>query len=150
MDGKNSQPSRSPQDGELSETPVNWENFVKELKIQWRTMWHDRIDDRMRAEGIAKKDYPLLFLDSGTIVVATRKYKPPDFFEILKRHQGTIETKRKLGSINAFVGGMGRFIRVVLKKQPRYTMRKRPETLQSKGKEALQKKKGGRGWIHRF
>jgi hypothetical protein len=31
--------------------------LVENLKRQWKVMWRQRIDDRVRAEGIAEKDY---------------------------------------------------------------------------------------------
>jgi len=131
-------------------TSLEWEEFVKELKMQWRRMWRERFDDKVRAEGIATEDYPLLFLECGTIVIATRKYKAPDFFEILEHHRGLLEVKKTSGYVNPSVGGWGKFIRSVLSKQQCFTKRKRPEPLKPKGKETLQKKKGGRGWIHQF
>jgi len=131
-------------------TSLKWEEFAKELKMQWRKMWRERIDDKVRAEGIAKEDYPLLFLECGTIVIATRKYKAPDFFEILKHHGELLKVEKTFGYVNPFVGGWGKFIRSALSKQQYFTKRKRPEPLKPKGKETLQKKKDGRGWIHQF
>ena len=153
MDRKNRQslcPSKVEDAKDPSETTIKWEEFVKELKRQWKIMWQERIDDRVRAEGIAKENYPSLFLERGTIVVATRKYKPPDFVEILERHCSLIEIERKVGNANPFVGGWGKFIRNVLNKQQRYTKRMRPDPPKSKDQDNLQKKKGGRGWVHRL
>ncbi|MDH5462463.1 MAG: hypothetical protein OEX09_09630, partial [Candidatus Bathyarchaeota archaeon] len=56
-----------------------WREFVQELKQRWRILWRHRIDDKVRAEGIASKDYDLLFVDRGTVIVATKDYKPPKF-----------------------------------------------------------------------
>ena len=33
------------------------------LKSQWKDMWQERIDDKVRAEGIADKDYSMLFVE---------------------------------------------------------------------------------------
>jgi len=134
----------------VSKTSLKWEELVKELKIQWRKMWRERIDDKVRAEGIAKEDYSLLFLECGTVVVATRKYKAPDLLEILERHHRLLEIERTVGYVNPFVGGWRKFIRNALSKQQRFTKRKRLEPTKSEGKETLQKKNGGRGWIHQF
>jgi len=133
---------------DLLRTSLKWEEFVKELKMQWRKMWCERFDDKVKAEGIAIGDYPLLFLECGTIVIATRKYKAPDFLEILERHRelSKVET---VGYVNPFVGGWGKFIRGALSKQQHLTKRRWPEPLKPKDKETLQKKKGGRGWVHR-
>ena len=63
-----------------------WEEFLEAVKEHWRLLWLDRIDDRVRAEGVASKDYNLLFVDRGTVIVATRDYLPPNFEQILERH----------------------------------------------------------------
>lgn len=131
-------------------TPMKWEEVVKELKTQWRKMWRERIDDKVRAEGISREDYPLLFLECGTIVIATRKYKPPDYYEILERHRGIMEIEKTVGYVNPLVGGWRKFIRSILGEQQRFTRRKRPEPLKLGDKGSLQKKKSGRGWIHQF
>ena len=41
---------------------VEWNGFVEELKRQWRLLWRERIDDKVRAEGISSKDFELLFV----------------------------------------------------------------------------------------
>lgn len=112
-------------------------------------MWCERFDDKVRAEGIAREDYSLLFLERGVVVIATRKYKFPDFLEILERHRGLLEAEKTVEYVNPFVGGWGKFIRNTLSKQQHSTKRKRLEPAKPEGKESLQKKKGGRGWVHR-
>jgi hypothetical protein len=52
---KNSQPS-------LSE---EWMEVLTELKDSWRTMWCERFDDSVAAEGVATKDYSTLFQNSS-------------------------------------------------------------------------------------
>ena len=118
--------------------------FVDELRNQWRVLWRDRIDDRVRAEGIANEDYSKLFVERGTIIVATRDYKPPDFVEILQRHVSS--DAEKLVSPDPAVGGWGKFMRSVLKKQRGPIRRRRP--LKHDRKKGQQPKKGGRGWLH--
>jgi hypothetical protein len=134
----------------ISNTPMRWDEFLKELKMQWRIMWHERIDDKVRAEGISKKDYSLLFLESGTVIVATRKYKAPDFFEIMERNRAIFGVGRDIEGANPSVGGWKKFIKTVLNKQQRFARRKKPEFPNSKGRNNLQQKKGGRGWVHQF
>jgi hypothetical protein len=135
---------------EKDSSSSKWEELVKELRGQWRLMWRERIDDKVLAEGIAREDYPLLFLDCGTIVVATRNYRAPDFFEILDHHNNLLRAEKNIDYANPIVGGWRKFIRSALTSQPRFTRRVRPEPVESKRKATLQKKKGGRGWIHRF
>jgi len=118
--------------------------FVDELRGQWKLLWQDRIDDRLRAEGIANEDYSKLFVEQGTVIVATRDYKPPDFVEILKQHISS-DAERLIPS-NPVVGGWGKFMRDVLRKQRGLTRRPAPPKPE-RGK-GQQHKKGGRGWLH--
>ena len=45
--------------------------FVEELKKQWKTLWQERIEDKVRAEGISGKDYSKLFVERGTIITVS-------------------------------------------------------------------------------
>jgi len=136
---------------DVSTAAPKWDEFVKELKAQWRTMWRDRIDDKVRAEGITSRDYSLLFLKRGTIIIATRKYRPPDFVEILDHYRGVYDVKRRVDYVNPVVGGYTKFIRDFLKRQPRFGRSKIREPPMFEGKESQQqRKKGGRGWVHQF
>jgi len=127
------------------ESLEEWKKFVEGLKNEWKVLWRDRIEDRVRAEGIANRDYSRLFVDRGTIIIATRDYKPPDFIEILEHHKPP--DAESLIPLSPTVGGWGKFIRTVLSKQKRLTGRGRPKPeLSSKKKQQL--KKDGRGWLH--
>lgn len=118
--------------------------LMNELKEQWKLLWRERIDDRVKAEGIASEDYELLFVDRGTVIIATRDYKPPSFRDIVERHSGDERLPP-----HPTVGGWGRFIREVISEQKRFTRRGRPVPSEPKKKQQ-QLKKGGRGWLHRF
>ncbi|MCJ7424076.1 hypothetical protein MUP01_07395 [Candidatus Bathyarchaeota archaeon] len=61
-----------------------WNELFRELKREWKAVWLERFDDKVVAEGAAVKDYSLLSLGRGTVVVATRKYRVPDFHEIVE------------------------------------------------------------------
>lgn len=113
--------------------------FIDELKKEWRVLWRDRVDDRVRAEGIASQDYPRLCVERGLVIVATRDYEPPDFLEILRRHN--------LVPPGSPVGGWGRFIRDFVSKQRRFT-RREPVSSKPERREKQQRKKSGRGWLH--
>jgi hypothetical protein len=125
-----------------------WLEFVDNLRECWRLLWRDRIDDRVRAEGIASEDYEPLFVDKGTVIIATRNFKPPSFVKILERH---VEDKQpgRVVATNPAVGGWGKFIRNVIGKQERFTKRGRPIPSKPE-KKTQQLKSGGRGWVHRF
>jgi len=125
---------------------VEWREFLEGLRTRWKSLWLDRIDDKVRAEGIANEDYDLLFVDQGTVIVATRDYKPPDFREILEQHAEDKQPGRVVVS-NPRMGGWGKFARDVVSKQKRFTKRGRPVPSELK-KKKQQLKKGGRGWLH--
>lgn len=123
-----------------------WREFLEGLRMRWKSLWLDRIDDRVRAEGIAREDYDLLFVDKGTVIVATRDYKPPNFREILELHMEDKQPGRVVVS-NSGVGGWGKFVRDVVSKQKRFTKRGRLVPSEPE-KKKQQLKKGGRGWLH--
>lgn len=125
----------------------DWKELVDELKIQWKTMWRERIDDKVRAEGIANRDYSMLFVERGLVVIATRDYKQLDFFEILKRHMSP-EIISTVVPPNPSVGGWRKFVKNFISKPKQFTKRGRPIPSQLKRKEKQQLKKGGRGWLH--
>lgn len=125
---------------------VEKRQFIDEFKTQWKSMWRNRVDDRVRAEGIADRDYTLLFIDRGTVLIATRKFKLLDFHETLQQHK--VFADYEIASPNPSTGGWRKFSRTYLaeKKDGR---RKVNGLRKSERKSTLQMKKGGRGWLHR-
>lgn len=120
--------------------------FVDDFKNQWKSMWRNRVDDKVRAEGIADKDYSLLFVDRGTVIIATRRFKLLDFYELLQQNKSLADNE--IVPPNPSVGGWGKFIRTSLINQG-LTKRGRPiPPKPSKRSSQLQLKKGGRGWLH--
>ena len=120
--------------------------FIEELKKQWKTLWRDRIDDKVRAEGISGKDYSKLFVERGTVRMATRKFKAPDFNEILQQHLSA--DSNDINNVlppNPTVGGWGKFVRNVLSKQK--PLARRSASTEPIKKANQQLKKGGRGWL---
>jgi len=93
-----------------SETQA-WDELFRELKSEWRAMWHERFDDKVVAEGIAMQDYSLLSLGRGTVVVATRNYRAPDFREIVEEQRKALGIERTSGYENPSVGGWGKYVR---------------------------------------
>lgn len=124
--------------------------LVEELKKEWRSLWRERIDDKVRAEGIADKDYGMLFVERGTVIFATRKFKMLSFREILQLH-GVIDVDRAVGP-HPSVGGWGKFIRTVIAPQrsSRLGRIKRTRRYFEGEKQKQQLKKGGRGWLHKI
>jgi hypothetical protein len=117
--------------------------FVGELREEWKLLWRSRIDDKVRAEGISSQDFSKLFVEQGTVIVATKDYKPPDFVEILQKHISS--DAKKLVPPHPTVGGWGKFVRNTINNRKRPTRRVLPER---DHKKKQQPKKGGRGWLH--
>ena len=118
--------------------------FVDELRTDWKHLWQNRLDDKVRAEGIAKQDYSKLFVERGTVIMATRDYKPLEFFDIVKEYLEF--DAEKAVPINSTIGGWGKFIRNNIRKQKKPTRRFAPP--KPTPKKGQQQKKGGRGWLH--
>ncbi len=118
--------------------------FVDELRTQWKQLWRERIDDKVRAEGIASQDYSKLFVERGAVIAATRDYKRPDFVEILRQHISS--DADQMVSPSPSVGGWGKFVRNVITKQKRLSRRRVQQ--EPERKKVQQLKKGGRGWLH--
>jgi hypothetical protein len=58
--------------------------FRSRLKEQWSLLWTERFDDRVRAEGVSVRDYPLLFTSRGHVIFATRNAETPSFSQIME------------------------------------------------------------------
>ena len=118
--------------------------FVDELRGQWKDLWRNRIDDRVRAEGIANQDFSKLFIDQGTVIMATRDFKPLEFFDIVEEYLQL--DAEKVVPPNSTIGGWGKFIRNKIRNQKKTTRRFAPP--KPTPKKGQQRKKGGRGWLH--
>jgi hypothetical protein len=119
--------------------------MVEELKTIWKKLWQERVDDKVRAEGIATADYSSLFVEKGTIIHATRDYKALNFKEILEQHQ--IANAERFIPPSPQVGGWTKFIRTSIINQ-RLRKKRLVELYCVEKKEKQQLKKGGRGWLH--
>jgi len=119
--------------------------LVEELKVQWKKLWNERVDDKVRAEGIAIEDYVKLFVEKGTIIHATRNFKALNFKEILEQNQ--IANAEQFVPPSPLVGGWTKFIRTSITIQ-RSQRNRRAQLYVEPKKEKQQPKKGGRGWLH--
>jgi hypothetical protein len=130
----------------------DWKSFVEVLRRQWRLLWRERIADKVRAEGIASKDFELLFLDRGTVIAATRFFKAPDFRKILEEYEAPYEVKVKQETPAPSVGGWRKFGREIAASQRKKRKGRRgmwPINGRINGQKGNQPlKKGGRGWLH--
>lgn len=132
-----------PSEGDYTDSIEAWKEFVKELKSHWKRLWWSRIDDKVRAEGIASDEFPKLFVEKGTIIIATKDYKPPSFHEILTEYMPEATADQVNPTLH--IGGLGKFIREVIKS--RRIIRRAPPPKPKKPKNQ-QRKHGGRGWLH--
>ena len=119
------------------------------IRAEWSDLWDQRIEDRIAAEDVARRNYELLLVDRGTVIKATRGYRPPSLQEIFEKNEKL--TGVTLTSTDPKEGGWGKFSREVLSKEPRWkrdSPRERREYKAEKLKNGPPKN-GGRGWVHR-
>ena len=117
------------------------DSFVEDVRGEWRCMWKERIDDHVRAEGIAGRDYEKLFVERGTVVLATRNFKFLTLKGILEQHK--IVNADRFVPANPYTGGWRRFGRAYAYKRLNVGA---PEKAVLDKQRQL--KKGGRGWLH--
>ena len=117
--------------------------FVDALRTDWKDLWRNRLDDKVRAEGIATHEYEKLFVEQGTVIMATRDFKPIEFFDIVQEYLKA--DTEKVIPVNATIGGWGKFIRNEIRKKQNTTRQAPPKPKRDKNQ---QQKKGGRGWLH--
>ncbi|TRO52891.1 hypothetical protein E2P61_02605 [Candidatus Bathyarchaeota archaeon] len=121
--------------------------MVEELRVQWKRLWQERVDDKLRAEGVAIADYSDLFVEQGTVIQATRNFKALNFKEILEQHK--VENVERYVPPDIHVGGWTKFIKTSITTQ-RLRKHCRAELYRDESKrEKQQPKKGGRGWLHK-
>ena len=120
---------------------------VEDLHLQWKKLWKERFDDKVRAEGVATTEYNDLFVEQGTIIHATRTFKTLSFKEILKQHQ--IENIDRLIPPDPQIGGWTKFIKTNVTNQQSRKHRRAELYYDENKPEKQQLKKGGRGWLHK-
>jgi hypothetical protein len=124
------------------------ESFIEDLRREWRAMWEERLDDRMRAESVAAKDYPELSVQKGLIIMATRDFRPLDFNDVISQYLHKQDIQIHVPP-NPEVGGWGRFAREVLATQNhRRNRRATLDDIEPHNAKTRLRKKGGRGWLH--
>jgi hypothetical protein len=119
--------------------------FVDELKVEWKKLWRERIDDKVRAEGIAVNDYNSLFIDKGTVIHATRDFKALNFKDILEQHE--ISNAERYIPPNPNVGGWTKFVKNNITNQPSKGKKSAAFYAQEK-KEKQHLNKKNKGWLH--
>jgi len=119
--------------------------LVEELKVQWKLLWSERFNDKVRAEGVSVSDYVSLRVERGTIIHATRDFKALSFKEILEQH--LVEDIDRFVQPEVHVGGWNKFIKTEITGR-RHQSDKRVASSVPEKRVVQQPKKGGRGWLH--
>jgi hypothetical protein len=117
--------------------------LVEELKVQWKLLWSQQINDKVRAEDISSDTYDKLQVDKGTVIKASRDYKPLNFREILEQQ---VDKPEKYIAPNVQVGGWTKFVKTEITGASQ--KHKRAKAYTPEKKAVQQPKKGGRGWLH--
>ena len=140
--------NHSPQalaDDSLEDRVKAQKELVEKLKVQWKLLWSERFNDKVRAEGVSVSDYTSLHVERGTIIHATRDFKALNFKEILEKHM--VEDYDRFVQPNVDVGGWNKFVKTkITGREPQRN--KRTLAYVPKKQVVQQPKKGGRGWLH--
>ena len=123
--------------------------LIEELKAQWKLLWSERFDDKVRAEGVSVDDYIALYVEQGTIIHATKDFKALNFKEILEKH--LVENPERYVSPDVNVGGWKKFIKTEIKTNQKKSIRPSFSGVERCTKKSVgqHSKKGGRGWLHK-
>lgn len=124
---------------------IDNKKLVEELRYQWKKLWQERVDDKVRAEGIATKDYSTLFVEKGTIIKATKDYKALNFKEIVENYK-IVDMNRYICPLPG-VGGWNKFIKTKVLHMKNHRSKNYVFSINGK-REKQHSKKGGRGWLH--
>jgi hypothetical protein len=123
--------------------------LIEELKAQWKLLWSERFDDRVRAEGVSVNDYAILDVEKGTIIHATKNFKILNLKQILEKYK--IQNPDRYVQPDVNIGGWNKFIKTEItsksargRRAAAYIADKDPVKKSSR----QQPKKGGRGWLH--
>lgn len=107
--------------------------------------WQRRIEDKVRAEGIADRSFSLLSVEKGTVIAASRDFRALNLKEILLSYN-VHNVEQVIGPYPS-EGGWTKFSKTVLNKQTR-VQKLRTEAPPKRSGKNTQQKKGGRGWLH--
>ena len=77
--------------------------LIDELKGQWKLLWLERFDDRVRAEEVSANDSANLDIEKGTIIHATKDFKILILRQILEKYQ--IENPDRYVQPDNHIGG---------------------------------------------
>jgi hypothetical protein len=132
--------------GSYSEKIEAQKELVESLKAQWKLLWSERYNDKVRAEDVSANNYNSLSIERGTIIYANRDFKAPTFKEILEQHM--IANPDRFVQPDPQTGGWKKFV----KTQVNHRTQENTRNSQSAPNKAAnqQPRKCGRGWLHNF
>ena len=138
--------SDSPQvfaDGSLEDRVKAQKELVEKLMVQWKLLWSERFNDKVRAEDVSVGDYASLCVERGTIIHANRDFKALSFKEILEQHL----VEDRFVQPDVVVGGWNKFVKTKITN--RIPQKNKNNPLYIPKKQGVQQaKKSGRGWLH--
>ena len=119
-----------------------------DIRKEWTALWAQKFEDKQIAEDVARNDYERLFVETGTVIRASRKFKPLDLEEIIDKNEKLHGLR--LTTPKPEEGGFRKFAKDVLSEQPRCGKAgaKRREPPNEKKVRNGPPKKAGRGWLH--
>ena len=123
--------------------------LIEELKVQWKLLWSERFDDRVRAEGVSVNDYAILDVERGTIIHATKDFKILNLKQILEKHK--VENPERYVEPDVHVGGWSKFIKTEINGKAKKGSRAAAymaDKCPVKKSPSQHSKSGGRGWLH--
>ena len=119
-----------------------------QIRKDWRELWDHKIEDKITAEDVARRNYELLFVERGTVIQATKDYQPLDLREIIEKNEKMLGIT--LTQPNPHIGGWRKFSKDVLAKQARWHQpASHARSLTSTKTPSQNRKKAGRGWLHK-
>lgn len=124
---------------------MSQKKLIEDLRVQWKKLWLEHLNDKVRAEGVATKEYSSLFVEQGTVIKASKDYKALNFREIVEQYN--VSNMDRYIPPSPQVGGWNKFVKTSILRKSKQKKRFFVFPLSSK-KEKQQTKKGGRGWIH--
>ena len=124
-------------------TAQSYGQLVDALKVEWKSMWHEQFNDKIRAEGISVADYERLKISRGTVLHATRSCETPEFKEILK--ENLVENPDRYIQPNNVDGGWKKFIKTNITQRP---FKAKRVTEYEKTSKQIRKQSKKSGWLH--
>jgi hypothetical protein len=142
------EPQESTQNSNHDSKVQAQKKLVEDLKVQWKLLWSQRFEDKVRAEGVSTSEYTALSVEQGTIIHATKDFKALNFKEILQKN--LVENPDRYIQPDVNTGGWKKFIKTDINTRKSLRNDYSSTLNEKKSDKSLKQhpKKGGRGWLH--